>query len=257
MNIDNGSLKGMTPELRDLIEKGKKLVESMTPVELALMHADQTASMVRSIRGDPSTLHIVVLANELRVLKKESLYNFNAWRDSVSQADDLRQQRDEARLKIVSLENELKSLRQKERENLCRAVDDWAWSWRGSVTMEGLTEYAAEQLKQKIFSTDENIGSEENLHLDTSSKLAMQRALSSSVKFISDDKEPVVTVTDNGLYVEWHAHGMNIELRLRFDYTYALVEDARGIIPYFSGSDGALRAVILAYEEMERRNVER
>ena len=68
------------------------------------------------------------------------------------------------------------------------------------------------------------------------------------------DADPVVTVTEQGVHVEWHAHGLNIELRVRPGHVWALIEDARGELPPHMGTEGAAEAVIRAHGVLEARD---
>lgn len=68
--------------------------------------------------------------------------------------------------------------------------------------------------------------------------------------------DALVNVTEQGIFVEWHERGMNIELRVRRDgYVWGLVEDARGEVPEFKGSNRAADHVLDALAVMEARHV--
>nr|WP_294509225.1 hypothetical protein [uncultured Rhodopila sp.] len=67
---------------------------------------------------------------------------------------------------------------------------------------------------------------------------------------------PVVLPLQNGgIGAEWHERGMNIELRFRgLSGVYAVIEDARGIVPEFHGRDPSLQHAVSALQEFARRS---
>ncbi|MCA3278734.1 MAG: hypothetical protein ING10_05645 [Roseomonas sp.] len=67
---------------------------------------------------------------------------------------------------------------------------------------------------------------------------------------------PLITPLDlGGISVEWHKHGLNIELRFRpGGYVYVIVEDARRTIPKHSGRDPSFRAAIEGIVELALRS---
>jgi hypothetical protein len=69
---------------------------------------------------------------------------------------------------------------------------------------------------------------------------------------VTEDTEPLVTTTDRCVSVEWHAHGLNIEMRMQQDYMWVLIEDARGEVPEFRGR-GTIAQVLHAVSVMEAR----
>jgi hypothetical protein len=67
---------------------------------------------------------------------------------------------------------------------------------------------------------------------------------------------PLIAPLDlGGISVEWHKHGLNIELRFRpGGYVYVIVEDARRTIPKHSGRDPSFRAAIEGIVELALRS---
>jgi hypothetical protein len=65
----------------------------------------------------------------------------------------------------------------------------------------------------------------------------------------------VLPLRNGGIGAEWHERDMNIELRFRriFD-VYAVIEDARGIVPDFHGRDPSLQHARAALQEFARRS---
>jgi hypothetical protein len=64
----------------------------------------------------------------------------------------------------------------------------------------------------------------------------------------------ILPLQNGGIGAEWHAFGMNIELRFRNPYhTYAVLEDARGVIPPFHGRDPGLVQTHTALREFATR----
>lgn len=64
----------------------------------------------------------------------------------------------------------------------------------------------------------------------------------------------VLPLQNGGIGAEWHALGMNIELRFRNPYqVYAVLEDAQGIIPPFHGRDPGLVQTHTALREFATR----
>jgi hypothetical protein len=66
----------------------------------------------------------------------------------------------------------------------------------------------------------------------------------------------VLPLQNGGIGAEWHSSGMNIELRVRKPYDiYAVVEDARGVIPQYFGRDPDLVHARSALCELSTRVV--
>jgi hypothetical protein len=64
----------------------------------------------------------------------------------------------------------------------------------------------------------------------------------------------ILPLQNGGIGAEWHDFGMNIELRFRNPYhTYAVLEDARGVIPPFHGRDPRLVQAHTALREFATR----
>lgn len=57
---------------------------------------------------------------------------------------------------------------------------------------------------------------------------------------ILDIPEPLVSVTPSGIFVEWHACGLNVEVRVRETGVYVNIEDARGNFPSYQGDNVGL-----------------
>lgn len=71
---------------------------------------------------------------------------------------------------------------------------------------------------------------------------------------IMDLPEPLVSVTPTGIFVEWHARGINVEVRMRETGAYVVVEDRYGRLQDYSGSDtSALGRALSALCVMESR----
>lgn len=69
--------------------------------------------------------------------------------------------------------------------------------------------------------------------------------------------EPLVSVTPTGLFVEWHARGINVEVRVREIGTYVLVEDRFGVLEDYSGNEtSAIGRALSALCVMESRRGE-
>ena len=66
---------------------------------------------------------------------------------------------------------------------------------------------------------------------------------------------PQVNVTPSGIFIEWHARGLDIEVRVRVGSTYVVIDDARGEVPHYSSNrvDSGYYA-LAALEVMEKRN---
>jgi hypothetical protein len=84
-------------------------------------------------------------------------------------------------------------------------------------------------------------------------------AFSVLAPFIIDMELPVpliLPLQNGGIGAEWHDHGMNIELRFRNPYhIYAVLEDARGVIPPLHGRDLHLVQARTALRELATRAV--
>ena len=66
---------------------------------------------------------------------------------------------------------------------------------------------------------------------------------------------PLVSVTPSGIFIEWHARGLDIEVRVRDGYTYVVIDDARGEVPHYSNNArGSVEFALSALEVMEKRN---
>lgn len=73
---------------------------------------------------------------------------------------------------------------------------------------------------------------------------------------ILDIPEPLVHATPTGLFVEWHARGLNIEVRVRDGRPpWVVIEDVRGAVQSYQGSDnGAVGRALSALCIMEGRH---
>ena len=70
-----------------------------------------------------------------------------------------------------------------------------------------------------------------------------------------DLPDPLVSVTPSGIFIEWHAKGLDIELRVRVGTTYVDIHDARGEVPHYSGNvAGSVQHALAALEVMEKRD---
>jgi hypothetical protein len=54
---------------------------------------------------------------------------------------------------------------------------------------------------------------------------------------ILDIPDPLVSVTPAGIFIEWHARGLNVEVRFRENSMYVNVEDARGVFATYQGDN--------------------
>jgi hypothetical protein len=65
----------------------------------------------------------------------------------------------------------------------------------------------------------------------------------------------VLPLQNGGIGAEWHERSMNIELRFRrlLD-VYAVIEDARGLVPAYHGRDPTLQHTASALQEFARRS---
>ena len=72
---------------------------------------------------------------------------------------------------------------------------------------------------------------------------------------ILDLPTPLVSVTPSGIFIEWHARGLDIEVRVRADTTYVDIADTRGEVPHYSGNVvGSVQHALAALQVMEKRN---
>ena len=70
-----------------------------------------------------------------------------------------------------------------------------------------------------------------------------------------DLPEALVSVTPSGIFIEWHAKGLDIEVRVRDGTTYVIINDARGEVPHYSGNiAGSVQHALAALEVMEKRD---
>lgn len=67
---------------------------------------------------------------------------------------------------------------------------------------------------------------------------------------VLDLPTPLVSVTPSGIFIEWHARGLDIEVRVRAGSTYAVIDDARGDTGRVVGS---LEHALVALQVMEKR----
>ena len=66
----------------------------------------------------------------------------------------------------------------------------------------------------------------------------------------------MLPLQNGGVGAEWHDSGLNIELRFRNPYqVYAVLEDARGIIPELQDYDQNLALARIALRELANRNL--
>jgi hypothetical protein len=81
-------------------------------------------------------------------------------------------------------------------------------------------------------------------------------SLSPLITFLELPTPLILPLQNGGIGAEWHASGMNIELRYRKPYdVYAVLEDARGATP-FRGRDPELERTRVALSELARRILE-
>lgn len=67
-------------------------------------------------------------------------------------------------------------------------------------------------------------------------------------------EDPLCLLMAEGFSCEWHAHGMNIELRFRSsDRIYHLIEDAHGVVQCSSGFDRSIEKATEALAVLARR----
>ena len=70
-----------------------------------------------------------------------------------------------------------------------------------------------------------------------------------------DLPEPLVSVTSSGIFIEWHARGLDIEVRVRSGSTYVVINDARGKVPHYEKHGlYSVQHALDALEMMEGRN---
>ncbi len=66
---------------------------------------------------------------------------------------------------------------------------------------------------------------------------------------------PLVSVTPTGIFIEWHARGLDVELRVRAGSIYVVINDAHGKVPHYSGKVvGPVQHALAALQVMEGRN---
>ena len=71
---------------------------------------------------------------------------------------------------------------------------------------------------------------------------------------ILDLPTPHVSVTPSGIFIEWNARGLDIEVRVRNRTTYVVIADAHGEVPNYSNNmTGSVRHVLDALAVMETR----
>jgi hypothetical protein len=82
-------------------------------------------------------------------------------------------------------------------------------------------------------------------------------AIQSLVPLIMSLKLPpplILPLQNGGIGIEWHASGMNVELRFRKPYeVYAIFEDARGVIATYQGRDPYLVQARSALSQLNAR----
>ena len=72
---------------------------------------------------------------------------------------------------------------------------------------------------------------------------------------ILDLPAPLVNVTPSGIFIEWHARGLDIEVRVRSGSTYVVINDARGEVEHHASCvDRSVQHALIALEVMEGRN---
>ena len=85
----------------------------------------------------------------------------------------------------------------------------------------------------------------------------LQYAIETLLPLIKSFKLPpplILPLQNGGIGTEWHALGMNIELRFRKPYeVYAVFEDAHGVIPPYHGRDRDLVQARSALSELSTR----
>ena len=70
-----------------------------------------------------------------------------------------------------------------------------------------------------------------------------------------DLPDPLVNVTPSGIFIEWHAKGLDIEVRVRDDTTYVVIHDARGEVQHYSNNNRySVERALAALEVMEKRD---
>lgn len=70
-----------------------------------------------------------------------------------------------------------------------------------------------------------------------------------------DLPEPIVSVTPSGIFVEWHARGIDVEVRVRETGAYVSVEDRFGVLQHYAGNEtSAIGRALSALCVMESRH---
>ena len=72
---------------------------------------------------------------------------------------------------------------------------------------------------------------------------------------ILDLPTPLVNVTPSGIFIEWHARGLDIEMRVRNGSIYVVIYDARGEVPHYAGNRAvSVQHALAALQVMGKRN---
>ena len=118
-------------------------------------------------------------------------------------------------------------------------VDDFALAFNEAV-----------ELSEAMVSDDEGMP----LNIQTWTYAAQE--LISIVSALDIPLPLMLPLQNGGVGAEWHDSGLNIELRFRNPYqVYAVLEDARGIIPELQVYDQNLALARIALRELANRNL--
>jgi hypothetical protein len=113
-----------------------------------------------------------------------------------------------------------------------------------------------EALNDALELSSEMVHDEEGDPVDSQTLQYAALSLSPLIAFLELPTPLILPLQNGGLGAEWHASGMNIELRFRKPYdVYAVLEDAWGVTS-FRGRDPDLERTRIALGELGRRVLE-
>lgn len=113
-----------------------------------------------------------------------------------------------------------------------------------------------EALNDALELNSEMVHDEEGDPVDSQTLQYAALSLSPLIAFLELPTPLILPLQNGGIGAEWHASGMNIELRFRKPYdVYAVLEDARGATP-FRGRDPELERARIALGKLARRILE-
>jgi hypothetical protein len=123
-----------------------------------------------------------------------------------------------------------------------------------SETVRLRIEQFAEALRDARELSDAMIAEGEISSINAQTLHYANQSLEPFVKSLTLPPPLILPLQNGGIGTEWHACGMNIELRFREPYkVYAVIEDARGVIPPYHGSDPNLVETRSALYELSTR----